>query len=240
LSLVGVLVVACGGSVGSENRASSGRSPTGGVAATSATGGATVLPTGGAFATGGGHDAVGGTDVVHAIQTGGFKATGGTTVVSTSPTGGINATGGAQIVSTSLTGGTDGSGGASGGASSTTCVNETYHGGANDCSYSLPLPCVPCIACNPLPAGDNSGCAAPTGPLAGPPVITRVAPRPRGLWRVGKGVASTRHCATRLAATCSCPMRTHFIREGHRRAIAATWAWGKVPCGHVPYERVCA
>ena len=42
-----------------------------------------------------------------------------------------------------------------------TCVNQVWAGGANDCSSSLPLPCAPCIACDPLPSGSSGGCGAP-------------------------------------------------------------------------------
>lgn len=128
LAIIGVCLVACGGSVGSESVAGGGGfSPMGG---TAATGGAAASATGGTFVTGGTHGDL------------------------PSPTGGFN-----------------GAGGASGGATSTGCVNETYRGGTNDCSYGLPLPCAPCFACNPLPVGDNSGCAAPTGRLAGWQVV---------------------------------------------------------------------
>ena len=41
------------------------------------------------------------------------------------------------------------------------CVEDVYHGGVNDCPHELPVPCKPCIACDPLPPGDASGCAAP-------------------------------------------------------------------------------
>ena len=44
---------------------------------------------------------------------------------------------------------------------SRTCVNQVWTGGANDCSSSLPLPCAPCIACDPLPTGSTGGCPAP-------------------------------------------------------------------------------
>ena len=44
---------------------------------------------------------------------------------------------------------------------SRTCVNQVWTGGANDCPYGLPLPCAPCIACDPLPSGSSGGCPAP-------------------------------------------------------------------------------
>ena len=53
----------------------------------------------------------------------------------------------------------------SGGTSGSTATGGTGGGGSdgtfNGCSYKLPLPEKPCIACAPLPAGDTSGCAAP-------------------------------------------------------------------------------
>jgi hypothetical protein len=42
-----------------------------------------------------------------------------------------------------------------------TCVNQVWTGGANDCPSGLPLPCAPCIACDPLPSGSSGGCGAP-------------------------------------------------------------------------------
>jgi hypothetical protein len=44
---------------------------------------------------------------------------------------------------------------------SLTCVNQVWTGGANDCPSGLPLPCAPCIACDPLPSGSSEGCPAP-------------------------------------------------------------------------------
>jgi hypothetical protein len=44
---------------------------------------------------------------------------------------------------------------------SRTCVNQVWTGGANDCPSGLPLPCAPCIACDPLPSGSSGGCGAP-------------------------------------------------------------------------------
>lgn len=40
------------------------------------------------------------------------------------------------------------------------CVEKTYRTSESDCS-GLPLPCSPCIACEPLAPGDVSGCSAP-------------------------------------------------------------------------------
>jgi len=56
---------------------------------------------------------------------------------------------------------TGGVGGTSSGGINDGCINETFHGSANDCSHGLPLPCTPCIACNPLPSGNAGGCDAP-------------------------------------------------------------------------------
>ena len=41
------------------------------------------------------------------------------------------------------------------------CTNTPPDAGANSCSFSLPLPCKPCIACAPLPPGDTGGCGPP-------------------------------------------------------------------------------
>lgn len=41
------------------------------------------------------------------------------------------------------------------------CTVQVYNGNVGDCSSRLPLPCAPCIACYPLPAGDTGGCGAP-------------------------------------------------------------------------------
>jgi len=57
-----------------------------------------------------------------------------------------------------------GLGGSSGDANNGTggnCVDEAFDASAKSCSYSLPLPCKPCINCAPLRPGDDGGCGAP-------------------------------------------------------------------------------
>ncbi len=57
--------------------------------------------------------------------------------------------------------GSGGVGGSANNAIGGNCINEAFDAGPNSCSYSLPLPCEPCINCAPLPPGDDGGCAAP-------------------------------------------------------------------------------
>jgi hypothetical protein len=50
---------------------------------------------------------------------------------------------------------------ACGSGGSSKCINVSPDAGPNACSFSLPLPCTPCIACAPLSPGDTSGCGPP-------------------------------------------------------------------------------
>jgi hypothetical protein len=57
--------------------------------------------------------------------------------------------------------GSGGSGGAAGSGIGSNCIDEAFDAGAQSCSYTLPLPCKPCVNCAPLQPGDNGGCGAP-------------------------------------------------------------------------------